>query len=433
MKKIKLNLPPGQPFLTNGNGVYDVYVIPSLECGLDQIPKGLNPRDLDPECTKVKNIKASFLKNDNMFITKCGGMQVTIDNDSFEFDSNNSCVTFTCEWGHNPPRPIAEGRSGHYDGQHSGYAITTALQENPNVNEEVKVTLVEQRVFKTIGENRDATNCWNDRTNQKQSSEQNMRGLFDDLKSNIKYTDLKNIGWKQYQKNVNGEKITAANEVQQVIRLLSTFFPLTYETGLGVPDITKLPKAGEAAAIKMLTNDNFKPFTVPAQKHVDYVLELSDYIQSTMENILGSDFNEFPLIKQSGAKQLLKQPSKRSFFRTNLFNGQEAVGALNKDYILMFVYAIVRNCYEWDEKKREYDQKHSIASAKAIWSEYGKRLLDEVNRDFIASFANSSKSRKSDFVNQHTKWNLLSNLIFKGMRDNKWKNRINTSLKAKAA
>tara|TARA_R100000808_G_C2129007_1_gene138606 strand:+ start:110 stop:1411 length:1302 start_codon:yes stop_codon:yes gene_type:complete len=433
MKKIKLNLPPGQSFLTNGNGVYDVYAIPSLEHGLNQIPKGMNPRDLNPDSEKVKNIKASLLKNDGSFLTKCGGMQITIDNGSFEFDSDNSCITFTCDWGHNPPRPLSEGRSGHYDGQHSGYAITTGLQENPNVNEIVKLTLVERSVFPTIADQRGAAKAWNNRTNQKQSSEENMLGLFDDLKSNIKYTDIKNIGWKQYQKNAKGEKITAANEVQQVIRLLSTFFPLTYETGLGVPDIAKLPKAGETTAINMLINDKYKPYTLPTQKHVDYVLELSDYIQSTMENILGSDFNEFPLIKQSGASQLLKQPSKRSFFRTNLFNGQEAIGALNKDYILMFVYAVVSNCYEWDEKRQEYDQKHSIASAKAIWSEYGKRLLDEVNRDFIASFANSSKSRKSDFVNQHTKWSLLSNLIFKGMRDNKWKNRINTSLKAKAA
>ena len=116
-KKMKIKLKTKNTILTNDNGVYDVYVTPTKQYNIDKIPAGPNPRDLDDTAPVIKKIRSSYEKGDGNFIIRNGGMQVIIDNDSLNYD--NDYVTFSCS---------DSLLTGHYDGQHSQYAIAKSSE-----------------------------------------------------------------------------------------------------------------------------------------------------------------------------------------------------------------------------------------------------------------------------------------------------------------
>tara|TARA_A100001515_G_C4572390_1_gene210165 strand:+ start:224 stop:1489 length:1266 start_codon:yes stop_codon:yes gene_type:complete len=417
MTKITLKM-KGQNVLTNGEGVHDAYIVPTPDHGLDQIPAGPNPRDLDVNSTKGKAIEASYGKGDNKFLIKNGGMQIIIDDGSLEIE--DGYLTFTC----------GEPHSGHYDGQHTQAAVTNVVTENGELNNCVKITFIERSCFDDMADIRGAATAWNSRTSQKARSEYNIMGSFDELKVNISPRYLNNIGWKENQRGDNGNKIQSENEVQQLLRLLATFLPLTYENGMDVSSIAKLAKGGENPAMKLATKEPYLKYMDATYKHADFCLELSDFIQLSLRNVLSEDlFNEFALIKQSSKAQLKKPVSKRSFHSQSLFNGEGSVrGALDKDWLPLFMYAIVNASFEYDAARGEFTQKYTINEAKAIWLECGREVLELFNNEFTANFTSIYKSRKSDFVNQPSKWTQIANMVLKAISTGAWRNRLVTEL-----
>lgn len=398
MIKLKMK---GQDVLTNNEGVYDAYIVPTPEYGLNEIPAGPNPRDLDPNSQKVKDISAEFLKDNNKFLISNGGMQVIIDDDSLAV--NDGFLTFTCD----------EGNSGHYDGQHTEYAVSNTVASAGELNNCVKITLIEQKCFDGLSEIRGAATAWNSRTKQKVSSEHNILGHFDTIKNNIHYTDIDNVGWKQNQVDTLGVKIRPENEVQQVLRLLATFLPLTYENGMDLSTIAQHAKGAENTAMRLVQEEPYATYMRATYKHTDFCLGLSDFIQESLPTVLGIDlFSEFALIKQTSKGQLQRPITKRAFHKQSLFNGNGKVdGALDKDWMPLFVHALVSCCFNYDAARGEFVQLHDVHMAKAIWLECGREALKLFNTEFTANFTSIYKSRKADFINQPSKWAQISNLV----------------------
>ena len=390
-------------FTTNGNGTYSMYVKPNKNNKLGQIPKGVNPRHIDKNSKIVKDIKSSFEANDNRFAVKNGGIQAAIDNGSLLFDEQTGLVYFAC----------TDKNTGHYDGQHTIYGVDTVLEKNPDTayNNCVLLTLHESRVYNSVSEIRGAAQAINNRTAQKVTSEAHIEGLFDDLKSHITYTDLSNIGWCQNQLNTKGKKIKAENEAQQLIRIMSTFLPMTYCDGGAVSDIASLPKAGEAKSIALLRQgSSCSNYMEQAFEHADFVLELSDYIQASMAKVLGTELSscDYPIIKMHSGKQLDLPAHKRKLFSQHDWHGNEVKGAVNKDIIPMFVYAFVRNCFGYNTAKGKFYSKHNISDAKSLWDSHGKSLIDIVNADFARAYLDrTSATRRSDFANSPAKYDQL--------------------------
>ena len=421
--KIELNLISPESWMTNEYGIYDCYVRPTEGKNLGQIPNGINPRDLDEKSKKLKDIEATFLKNDNSFLADNGGMQILINKGSLSIDDN--IISFTCE-----------GKDfGHYDGQHTQYAVDKAIEKmkGQQIKNECRLSLIEAEVDSDgevdVLKIRSSAQNINNRTPQKISSEMHIQGWFTKIKSSISYTDIENIGWKQNQKNVKGKKIKAENEVQQLIRLLSTFFPSSDTQGVTLPNICKLAKGGETTVMKMFKNPEFSSCVQPSLKYTDYVLELSDFIQEKLKEVLGDEHKHFDLIKGCSKAQMDNSVGARPYFKNTTWRGERIEGALDKDFILMFVFAMINNCFEWDEIKQKYICHYKIDEAKAIWLEYGKDLLNIANNKFKESFSSSFQSRKSDFVNQDALWGKLAKALNKKMRLGSWKERVKVTLK----
>jgi len=415
MIKLKMK---GQTVLSNDEGVYDAYIVPTPEYGLNEIPAGPNPRDLDPNSQKVKDIIAGFLKDNNKFLISNGGMQVIIDDDSLVI--NDGFLAFTCD----------EDNSGHYDGQHTEFAVSKAVTMAGELNNCVKITLIEQKCFDSVSEIRGAAGAWNNRTKQKVSSEHNILGHFDTIKKNVSCVEVDNIGWKQNQVDSHGVKIRPENEVQQVLRLLGTFLPLTYQRGMDVSAIAQHAKGAESAAMKLVTDEPYSTYMRATYKYTDFCLELSDFIQCSLPSVLGEElFKEFALIKQTGKGQLKRPITKRAFHNQSLFNGDGKVaGALDKDWLPLFMYAIVNASFEYNAAKGEFIQNHTIDEAKAIWLECGREALKLFNAEFTANFTSIYKSRKADFINQPSKWTQVANMVLKTINTGTWRNRLATEL-----
>ena len=188
-KTIKFKLLTCGSYMHNGKHVYTAFVLPTKENNISQIPKGYNPRDIDDKQRRLKVIQESYEQVSGNFLTKNGGIQVIIDNGSFDATSQPGYIMFSCDGKH----------AGHYDGQHTQHAIEAAVN---NMDEKqvlkadgVQITLYEDCLYDGAHAIRTSAQCINDRTPQKISSEMHIEGLFDALKKNISYTDEKNIGW----------------------------------------------------------------------------------------------------------------------------------------------------------------------------------------------------------------------------------------------
>ena len=401
--------------ITTFNGSFYFLAKPDKDHKLGQIPIGVNPRDVDEQSNIGKDIRLSFEKNDNTFNVKNGGLQVIVDENSLEHDEEAGYVSFTCT---NPDTGIIEDttkvKKGTYDGGHTTDNVDKSIdemhEEDPSIefNNYVLIAAHYESVFPTVGEARGAAEAINKRSSQKISSEANITGRFDFIKDKLFYTSGQNIGWRQHQKNENGDKIRPECEVQQVIRVLACLLPLAEVRDLGVSKIAGLPKGAEKAAINLL-NDDTMPYMESASKHIDFLLEISDYIQNSMPQILGEYYEELVMIKKTSAGQLKKPPSKRDFYEQGDFKGNKVSGALNKDIILMFIYAIAKNCFDYDSARGEFLERQNINFAKGLWDSHGKELLVHVNCRYEKNCLRVTEPlRVSDFVKDETLYNSLA-------------------------
>ena len=411
-QKITIFFPCNSGVATNGNGSYYFLVKPDKDHKLGQIPPGEQPRDVDDKSAIGKAINFTFKENDNFFNVKSGGLHVIADENSLKYDKELGLISFTCTIPN--IRKAGEVKKGAYDGGHTAKNVDKAIdemcEEDPDIvfNNQVPMAVHYESVFRTVAEARTAAEAINRRSPQKISSEANIAGRFDFIKDKLSYTPEQNIGWRQHQKNQNGGEIKAENYAQQVIRVIACLLPLTQVRDLGVSKIAGLPKGAEKAAMNLL-NDDTMPYMEPASKHVDFLLELSDHIQNSMPQTLGEYYEEFVMIKKTSAGQLEKPPSKRSFYEQGDFKGNKVSGALNKDIILMFIYAIAKNCFNYDSARGEFLVLRNIDFAKELWDSYGKELLMHVNSAFQKNCLKATdKMRVSDFVNDETLYNSLA-------------------------
>ena len=83
--------------LPNGARFYSVFIRPSDEYSLTQIPKGPNPRDVNDSGAIPTAIYDGYMSDDN-FAIKCRGMRAIIDPGSFEVkgESDQRYITFKC-------------------------------------------------------------------------------------------------------------------------------------------------------------------------------------------------------------------------------------------------------------------------------------------------------------------------------------------------
>tara|TARA_Y100000310_G_scaffold281480_1_gene301982 strand:+ start:2049 stop:3404 length:1356 start_codon:yes stop_codon:yes gene_type:complete len=381
-----------------GNPLYYYYAIvrPSSEYPLSQIPKGVNPRDLEENCI-YKEIKKAYRNEPEMFLIYNGGVQATVDTGTVDTAviDGVSYVLFSCDGQDN----------GHYDGQHSKDAVDSAISENDlgENNAPFAIVMTDDALFPDRASRRTAATRTNKRSAQQVKSEINIRNGFDEMKKMISYCPVENIQWAQNQKNSNGEKIKADCDVQQLLNMLAAFLPSALVSGGQVRDICSWPKKG-SASLSFLESETLAEPLQATFEHVDFVLEMADFLRSSTMDVLGNKEDTFGITKMSTASQRKKDITDRKKLKTQLFNGETVSGGLYKDLLPMLLHAIISEVFDYDDLTGKYSTVHTMEEVKAMWLEGGLAVLAVVEMNFKESFEKLYKSRWSDFVLDDLMW-----------------------------
>jgi hypothetical protein len=429
MKTIKLPLydgtNPSPVKMRPGVNRYTLYVDPTMENPLGQIPKGSNPRYLDSSSKISKSIKASYLIDPN-FAIKCGGIHAIIDDGSLSYSEENgkSYVSFTCS---------ESGITGHYDGQHAISQIDQAVRERDEssyMRQHVMVYLTERSAFGSIEEIRNVAQAVNNRSKQQKTSELNVVGGFDGLKGSITYCSTKDIWWAQNQRNTMGEELQSKKETYSwvLISMLSGFLPLTFgPKGTSLGDISGYAKMGEGV-VKKFQDVTLAPYFQATFEHVDTVLALADFIRESTVTILGSDVENYAIVKNSvGKKQSEKRVQERQPFKTHLFgrNNLQIEYGLHKDLMPLLVHSLLSACYEYDSSTRKFTTHYTLSEMKAIWLTSGKEVLGAVQSRYNSSWETEYKRRWSDLALDNILWSQTGRLVERSVRNpNSWKQHL---------
>ena len=398
---------------------YVCFVEPSIDNGLEKIPKGPNPRYVNVDGKIPKEIEKSFVEDEN-FAIKNRGLQIIIDDGSFEGLTINEkpYVKFSCS---------EPGMTGHYDGQHTGDRVTSAVKQlgEQGHNQHLPVQLVERTAFRTLKEMRDAAKAINNVQKQKNISEFDIAGGFDELKNNLTYCVQENIGWAQNQISTAGTRVTTECQATQVTCLLGSLLPKTFKSGASLSDISSWPKKGEAVINKFNENGVGK-LLYSAATEINTVLELSDYVQSTLKDTLGGQYETYGILKASTAAQLKKPTENRKAYKSTLFsNGESIEHTLNKDIMPVVCYSIVNSVYQYSDQSG-FTTNFSIDEMKAIWKEAGTAVLSTIENRYRNSFQTNYKSRWADFALDVTMWAQCADLVQQVIYDpQSWKRHLN--------
>ena len=305
---------------------YHIAIIqPSTTFPISQIPKGVNPRDLCMTKSLYKEIKAAYTEG-NMFLVYNGGMQATIDAASFNTvtEDGRDYIVFTCD----------NEDNGHYDGQHSGAAVEDAIdsEDKDTNNAPFAMILIDDGLFPDRESRRTASTRTNKRSAQEAKSEMNIRGAFDDIKHEITYCAIENVQFKQNQLNINGETMKPECKVTQLINMLGAFLPLAMVSGGEISDVSGWPKKGECS-LSSLKDETIAAELESTYEHVDFILNMADFVRSSTDAVLGAKASRFGITKMSTAGQRKKPIIERKALKTQLFNGTTAEGGLYKDLL----------------------------------------------------------------------------------------------------
>ena len=381
-----------------GNPLYYYIAIvrPNSEYPLSQIPKGVNPRDLE-EHSIYKAIKSAYLNQPEMFLIYNGGVQATIDGGSVDTEviDGVSYVLFSCEGPNN----------GHYDGQHSKSAVDSSISECDRGldNAPFFVALAESGLFPDRESIRDAATHTNNRSAQQAKNEEDIRGAFDEIKRQISYCPLENVSWKQNQRNSLGEKIKPDCDVVQLLNMLTVFLPSALVAGGQVRDICSWPKKG-AGVLNLVKRETLAEPLKATFEHVDFVLEMADFLRSSTAEVLGNKEGNFGIIRMSTKGERKKDIADRKKLKTQLFNGETVSGGFNKDLLPMLLHAIVAEVFDYDDITGKYSTSYTMQDVKAMWIEGGLAVLSVAEKNFKESFEDTYKSRWSDFVLDDLMW-----------------------------
>jgi hypothetical protein len=385
---------------SNGKPIHRAVAMirPTSDYSLSQIPKGPNPRDIDNTTKLFKDIKDSFM-NDACFTVLNGGICVVVDQGSISVDGEY--ITFTCK---------DSDKTGHYDGQHTIAAIEEALAEKENGGNAVFLFLITENAYSSVLRVREAATAWNNRSAQKKTSERNIRGGFDFLKSYINQQYKNNIMWRQNQKSTQDEKIRAECSSLQLINILSTFLPGAYIPGDNgsLQNIAGFARVGETLFDRVMDDSTLGPVLEATYVHADMIIALSDLIQKSARHLYGEDSDNCAIIKAVAKTQLNKEVINRKFLKQTIFeSGKTIEGALNKDLIPPIIYGFVNTCFDYDETTNTFSTIYRLDDLAAIWYEAGPRILRILDRRFKNDFQKIYKSRFADFVNDTSIWSRI--------------------------
>lgn len=413
------------PLGTDSEGEEQYYHIaiiqPNTEFPISQIPKGVNPRDVCMTKSLYKEIKAAYTEG-NMFLVYNGGMQATIDAASFNTvtEDGRDYIVFTCE----------NEDNGHYDGQHSGAAVEDAIgdDDKDKNNAPFAMILIDDGLFPDRDSRRTASTRTNKRSAQEVKSEMNIRGAFDDIKREITYCAVDNVQFKQNQLNINGETMKPECKVTQLINMLGSFLPLAMVSGGEISDVSGWPKRGESS-LSSLQNEVIAAELESTYEHVDFVLNMADFVRSSTSEVLGSKASRFGITKMSTAGQRKKSIVDRKPLKTQLFNGNTVEGGLYKDLLPLLLHAIINTVYEYDDSSGKYTTDYTIEEAKAMWLEGGQAVLAVIENQFANCFEDTYKSRWSDFVLNTLMWKKAAKEFSKAAaRPKDWKEHLTHTL-----
>ena len=406
---------------------YVCFVAPNILWGLDQIPKGPNPRYYNGNSKVPKAIEASFLEDEN-FAIKNRGMQVIVDDGSVKVieEDGDHYIQFECS---------EPGMTGHYDGQHTEEKVTGVISVlgDEGHNQHLPLALVERSAFRTLQEARDAARAVNNVQKQKSISEFDIAGGFDQLKNSLSYCHVDNVGWAQNQIATSTQLVTKECSATQVTCLIGALLPKTYKKKVAVSDICCWPKKGETV-IDKYNESVIGELMHEAAAHIDTLLALSDYIQSTTREVIGNSFENYEILKMHSAAQLKKSVTQRKAYKATLFNGASQIEyGLNKDLMPVLCYAIVNGVYEYSEKDG-FTTIFTIEEMKAIWREAGGRVLSSVEGRFKNSFQANYKSRWGDFVLDIQMWSQAADIVSHVIHNpTSWKRHLTTTVNQQAA
>ena len=392
------------------------YIRVSPESELFAIPNGTNPRALNSESPKVKAIRKT-LEEMPGFAVYNGGVCVVIDDGSFSYDPETNTISFSC----------TEEGSGHYDGQHT---IEGIAQGAPNAtDQQVSIHFVENRFFEDNGQIRTAAETWNSRETQKLNSEQNQRGLFDNLKDYLSASVAANIGWRENEKNVAGALIKKECRIDRVISLMYTGVPALRSDWLDTGDeMHNILRKGYRSTLiledKEKSNDFEKLFM-----HANRILSMNDYVQKNLrtafERNAGSDesFDELQVVRKSGKADMNKVVTKRKFFAQQMFDGSAQTGALLPDYMQPVMYGLLKNVLKLDRKTGEVILATGLTDKdlEAIWDEAGYKILSMLESRFSMYFRKRFNSRHAEFGCWSNLWDKCDHIFEEVIDSGSWR------------
>lgn len=415
--------------LPNGARFYSVFIRPSDEYSLIQIPKGPNPRDVNDSGTIPTAIYDGYISDDN-FAIKCRGMRAIIDPDSLKViqEDEQFYVVFEC---------LDKEMTGHYDGQHSVdrvmAAIADLVAENPD-DPNFKIFtlhLTEQVAFGCSNEVRDVATASNAVQPQQKKSEYNILGGFDVIKNHLNYCDSSNIGWKQNQRSITGELVTKECSAGHVTNLLASLLPITYQTGASVGEISSWPKRGEETTIPYWEREDLGPLLRSAAEHIDTVLEFSDFVQSSMPTVLGTSLQSCQVLRKSDKRSLNKPTNERKSFSNHLFKTAMPVDhTLPKEIMSTICYALFNNLFRYNSEAEKHETNYSLGEMKAIWLACGKDIINIIEGRFSSNFQTVFNTRWGDFAGDETLWAICSSTVAQVVHNKAlWSKYVTTTVK----
>jgi hypothetical protein len=412
----------------NNKGVMQyIFCIDALNPGdLSKIPKSKSqPRDLDVNSSKITAIRHSLREKQGLSV-KSGGMEITIDPSSFEYNEKEGWVKFTC----------STLFSGTWDGQHTTAAI---LQEISDILQGVskigfqfqscRMVLTEDSFFKDLNERREVATAINARTPQEIRSEHNVRGDFDNLKANLVKAAGK-IGFKQHEKySQTLEVIPVNSSITEVTALLAQYLGLNSYDGQDPEYANKARRKGARIVTDFWpAKGTHREVANQLVNIADTTLEICDYVQSSWATIPGFDSKRV-LRKHSKAKfnkPVNMKDSERYIYHRFTMPPLTEVGgsvtemlqvksALLEDFLPVALRAILNCVVKVDNNYCEnggplFSLSITLSEVKKFWDFAKADVLEEFEKIFQKEFA-AANYRTFIIVENQAIWNMINQKV----------------------
>lgn len=392
----KDDTPTSRTTITKKDGtkaqVWRICVKAEKDSDLFKIPSGTNPRGLNKDLKKVKAIRKTFETMPGFCVFN-GGLCIIVDDGSIVENIDKDMISLTCD------APDA----GHYDGQHTNEAARQGISvlETLEFDQQLNVMLVENCFFDDVaGGSRRAAEYWNDRDGQKLYSEQNQRGAFDVMKFWIHPVYMDNIGFRQHDRNKADIVIKKECRIDRIVALLYTGIPVLRSEELDAGDtMYGILRLGERST-KLLENEKHNPEFEKMYPILNTVLELSDYIQSTLRSNYGNDtgFNDLAILRKATKRDLNKDISDRKHHKQYLFAGEQVEESLLPEYVQPIMYGLLKNVLTLDANGNAMvSHGWSMDDLKAMWDFATPAVLDRLDDLFQKKFIENFNSRHAEF------------------------------------